>query len=146
MSQQIVRLMQDAGFPTKIHMDGVPRTPEAQNLAFKNGKSRAKAWQGPHNYYEACDIIHADLGWEASKDFWDTLQACVEIVEEKYDVQLIHGGRDWGWDLAHVQSADWKKVKQRVGNRLPTLVERQKRFAEMLPKVWERYLYDHPTA
>ncbi|MCT4608866.1 MAG: hypothetical protein N4A70_06630 [Pelagimonas sp.] len=67
-----------------------------------------------------------------------TLAAVFKIVEEDFNVDLTHG-YDWGWDSAHVELADWKAVKRRVGRREPTSEELDARFAEVLSQRWKQY-------
>lgn len=110
LGQQIVKAMEDAGYPAKIHC--LWRSPKKQNAAYYDGFSKARAWQSPHQYLEAVDIIHPGLGWNVTQDYWDHLAACTRIVADRYGVELT-GGLDWGWDLAHVELKDWRKVKDR---------------------------------
>lgn len=144
LGQQIIKAMEDAGYPAMI-FESI-RTPERQDQLRKDGKSNAGQWQSPHQYWEAVDIVHPSLYWSVSKDYWMALRAAVEVVEAKFNVKLVQGGRDWGWDEAHVQLADWRKAKRKHDERLlengekrrpPNEAERAERFLLVLPQVWQ---------
>tara|TARA_B110000908_G_C10263799_1_gene461651 strand:- start:3334 stop:3933 length:600 start_codon:yes stop_codon:yes gene_type:complete len=137
LGQQLVKTMEDSGFPAFIHCH--IRTPEEQNQVFFLGNSRAKAWGSPHQFGEAVDIVHPSFYWHVSPEYWETLQAAVGVVENKFSVKLIHGKRDWGWDSAHIQLADWKQFKAEIGNNRPTQTQLDQRFADVLPNVWKRF-------
>lgn len=136
LGQQIVRAMQDAGYPAKIFC--CFRDPDDQEDAFERGVSRANSWQSPHQYYEAVDIVHASKFWNVSSDFWDHLHAAAHMVEDRFGVTFEHG-YDWGWDKAHVEFKDWRSVRDRIGQRVPTQAELDARFQHVLPKVWKQY-------
>lgn len=118
LGQQIVRHMQDAGYPSKIIFGYRP--PEVQAELYAKGRTepgtivtKAPPWSSPHQYYEAVDIVHKSKGWEVSEDYWETLAACVEVVSENYGVALTHG-HTWAFrDSAHIQMGDWHRVKDR---------------------------------
>lgn len=134
LGQQAVRLMQDAGYPAKIHC--VYRPPQAQRLVYDRGHSKALPFESPHQYFEAVDIIHPSLGWNVSDRYWQSLAHCWEILGDKHEVDLSIG-HYWKWrDSAHVQLRDWRGMKERVGEEIPTDQQLQERFQEVLPKVW----------
>lgn len=137
LGQQIVRLMQDAGYPAKIYE--AYRPPERQTALYVQNKTKAKAYQSPHQYYLAVDIIHASRGWPPKDDpFWPALAASVQVVEEKFDVALTHG-YDWGWDYAHVELTDFRKWRDVIGQQPITSEMLDLMFATELPKVWKAY-------
>ena len=142
LGQQIVKAMQDAGYPAKIIECWRP--PGRQHDLHASGRSKAEAWQSPHQYYEAVDIVHESMGWRVDLEFWETLASCVRIVAERYAVELVHG-HEWGWDSAHVELKDWRTVRRRqhlawldnpdVTTRQPTAADLWRRFEEVLPGV-----------
>lgn len=144
LGQQIVKNMQQQGYPSYIHT--CFRPPEIQEEKHKQGLSKAPAWASPHQYYEAVDIVHLTKHWHASNQYWHALNNAVEIIAEKYGVELEHG-YDWGWDSAHIELADWRKVRDRHreldwlegGMRPPHERDRVERFKEVLPSVWAQY-------
>lgn len=151
LGQQIVKAMQDAGYPAKILY--CYRSPEHQHRLYQKGRSHggkivtnANAWQSPHQYSEAVDIIHPSKAWDVSETYWETLASVVRITEEKYGVQLTHG-HYWKFrDSAHIELSDWKKVKNQYTDRRnhgdynpPTKGELWLRFEEVLPAVARAY-------
>lgn len=141
LGQQIVKRMQDAGWPAKIYYSY--RTPQEQARLYAKGRTTkgpkvtdARPYQSPHNYYEAVDIVHSDLYWNAPREFWDTLQAVAKVVQEEYDCTFKMGA-DWG-DYAHIELKDWRTVRDATGKRPPTPKELDHRFEQVLPKVWAR--------
>jgi hypothetical protein len=146
LGQQIVKLMEDAGYPCKIWQ--CYRSPEDQTEYYVRGTSKAKAWQSPHQYYEAVDLLHPSLYWDVSDEYWETLAACVRTVADKYGVPLVHG-HTWGWDSAHVELPDWRVIMRRQAERFgtgavdtmrPTEADLWARFQEVLPGVAKAYL------
>jgi len=133
---QIVKAMQDAGYPAKI--SECYRSPERQDELYARKRTKAKRWQSPHQYLEAVDIIHPSLGWNVSPDYWDALNACAQIVAEKHGVELEYG-YDWGWDMAHIEIKDWREVRERLGPLVPTPRNLWDRFKEVLPNVAKQH-------
>jgi hypothetical protein len=140
LGQQIVRAMQDAGYPAKIH--ACYRSPSVQRRLKAEGRSKADAWQSPHQFYEAVDIIHPGKGWDVSSSYWDALAACSRVVSAKFGVPL-ELGHDWGWDSAHIEIKNWRvfrdlhlAVMRREGvERPPNGDELCERFKVVLPLV-----------
>ncbi len=160
LGQQIVRAMQDAGYPAKIVE--CYRPPTRQNDLFSLGRSKARGWESPHQFYEAVDIVHDTRGWDVGPEFWDTLASCVRIVAERFGVDLEHG-HFWTFkDSAHVELKDWRVFREVIRQRWrldvddwnrarmddpllavpmptptpPTQSERAARFQAVLPDVW----------
>lgn len=142
LGQQIVKAMQDAGYPAKI--SECYRSPERQAKLKAKGTSKAGPWKSPHQFLEAVDIIHPSKGWNVSQEYWDTLNACTLIVEEKYGVDIV-SGYDWGWDMAHIELRDWRSVRDRLRTetlgamRPPNPAELWERFEQVLPKVAKQH-------
>lgn len=137
LGQQIVRAMQQAGYDTRIHC--CYRSPAEQDKVFQKGYSQVQAFGSAHQYLEAVDIIHRTRGWDMPPEFWDTLQACAQAVARKHKVSLTYG-HDWAWkDSAHIQMTDWKTVKAKLGETVPSDYDLAQRFKEVLPKVWKQH-------
>lgn len=156
LAQQIVKAMEDAGYPAEIHECHRPGARQHELWAkgrFTAGPkvTNARAYESAHQYWEGVDIIHPERGWNVGPDFWDTLAVCVETVALKYGVVLEHG-HTWKFtDSAHVELADWRKrrreLEQRHGERTdPTKAELWERFREVLPDVARRFEADHGGA
>lgn len=151
VAEQIVKEMQRMGHDAKVWC--VYRGPDEQRRFLEAGTSKAKPWSSPHQYLEACDIIHRTKGWNVPRQFWLDLWACVQCIERRYSIDLVWGG-DWDddgnpvfsdpnesfWDPAHIQFADWKRVKKYTGNRKPNQTQLDLRFQEKLPQVWRSHL------
>lgn len=153
LAQQIVKAMQDAGYPAEIHECHRPGARQHELWAkgrFTAGPkvTNARAYESAHQYWEGVDIIHPERGWNVGPDYWDILAVCVETVSLKYGVVLEHG-HTWKFtDSAHIELADWRKrrreLEQRHGERMdPTKAELWERFREVLPQVARRYVWDH---
>lgn len=142
LAGQIVREMQRIGHPAKIHC--LYRSPEEQNAARKRGASRAGAWQSPHQYFEAVDIIHERYAWfegrpkSDAKVFFDDLNRVARMIADKYGVEFEYG-YDWGWDAAHIEFKDWKNIPLNIGYYTPTADDLAARFIQLLPDVYLTY-------
>ena len=131
---QIVKVMQAKGWPCKIHC--LYRSPAEQNAAFHRGVSKARAFQSPHQYSLAVDIIHSSLGWDVPDRFWADLSAAVVVVSQRYDIALEHG-HFWKFrDSAHVELKDWRKWRALWGDKSPDADQLAKCFEQLLPGVW----------
>lgn len=139
LGQQIVKKMQDAGYPSKIFYGY--RSAELQQALY-NKRPRvtyARPYESPHQYYEAVDIVHETLFWNAPPEYWETLSAVVEVVSKEFGVGLSHG-HDWKMvDSAHIELSDWRFQKARVGLQRPTPEQLRLRFAEVLPHQWSAF-------
>lgn len=142
VGQQIVRAMQDAGYPAKVHC--CYRSPEQQQEMVRRGVSKAGPYKSPHQYKLAVDIIHATQGWNVSDDFWDTLNACVQVVGDRLSIPLEHG-YDWGWDSAHIELKPYRTLVNVLRVRSltaqepmapPTQADLDGWFQTYLPRVW----------
>lgn len=152
LGQQIVKGMQQAGYPAKIHC--CYRTPEEQQRALDRGASNARPFRSPHQFYEAVDIIHESFAWfhpdlrppstpkevweKQAADFWETLAAVSRTVADRYGVRL-ELGHDWGWDSAHIELRDWRDFRRAIGMSVPTRVQLAARFSEVLPHQWKQF-------
>lgn len=138
--QQIVRAMQDAGYPAKIVE--FYRSPERQEELYNRRPrvTKARAYESAHQYMCAGDIVHETLGWNVTEDFWSTLASCVRIVADKFDVELEHG-HHWRFrDSAHVQLKAWRYFAEGVGKRKPKPSDLFMLWEDTLPSEWQRYM------
>lgn len=147
IGQQIVKGMEDAGYPSKIAE--CLRSPARQRKLRADGRSKAGEWDSGHQYSEAVDIIHASKGWNVPDEYWDTLRSVTRIVAKKYGIEL-ECGYDWGWDKAHIEIKDFRIQRKRYKAMLSrasrlgrdvTLSEWHlwERFKEVLPEVARDY-------
>lgn len=148
LAHHIVEGMAKAGYPAKVFISF--RSPEQQEREWADGDSKARAWQSPHQFWEAVDIVHPSLYWEAPKEFWTMLGIVTRQVAQKYRCPLVWGG-DWGWDFAHIEIRDWRQIRSRQeqehafkkGLKQPVLghpyyepspYQRNLRFIELIPR------------
>lgn len=141
LGQQIVKQMEDAGYPAKIAE--CYRKPQRQAELKSKGRSKAGPWQSPHQYFEAVDIIHPSKGWEVSEDYWAALAMAVRTIEDKFNVELEHG-HYWRFrDSAHVEIKTWREFKKKIDKavllegqaRRPSDGELADRFDQVIPGV-----------
>lgn len=144
LGQQIIRKMEEMGYPSKIYT--LYRSPKEQEQKKRQGLSRASAWQSPHQFYEAVDIASAvHPAWPPKNDpYWMALKDAIAVVEQEFGVELT-GGFDWGWDYAHIEIEDWRIVRKRLRAkggymRPPNQHELDARFEEVLPRRWKQFL------
>lgn len=141
LAQQIVKRMDKMGYPSRIQE--LYRTPERQATLKSKGRSKALGYQSPHQFFEAADIVHKTLYWDASPAYWDALAVVVRVIEAEYNVKLEHG-HHWRFvDSAHVELKDWRTVRQRQlqkygHNYKPTKEELLARWEEVLPSIPNR--------
>lgn len=140
LGQQVVKRMEDAGYPAKIFE--CYRTPARQEelQSKEDWRTDAGAYDSAHQYFEAVDIVHPSLFWNASSDYWEQLAVCVRIVAEKYGVDLSHGHHWPKVDSAHIQLRNWREFKAVVGKAKPSPEQLALRFQSVLPAVWAQYV------
>lgn len=140
LADQIMKEMQRAGYPPREF--NLYRAAHEQERLKAARVSNAGPFESAHQYYAATDIIHERWAWFADdeapegKPFWRCLWDCVEVVGEKYDVEF---SPQLGWDLAHVQLANWREFKEVVGEAEPSPTALQWYFHRTLPRVWSEY-------
>ncbi|WP_282127563.1 hypothetical protein [Roseobacter litoralis] len=136
LGQQIVKAMQDAGYPAMIAETYV--SPITQNIRYVTGKSPHKAWNSPYQFLEAVSIMHPSKFKDVSDEYWETLSACVHIVSNRFNVELI-AGVDSHADPSHIERRDWTHTRDDIFQktngemRPPTPVELWALFLEILP-------------
>lgn len=136
LSTQAVKRMSYKGWPCKV--SELLRSPKRQNQLY--GKtSKAKAWQSPHQWGLAADVIHARKGWDVPERFWTDLAAVIKVMDEEYDVRLTHG-HYWRFrDSAHFELTSWRDWARRWGKSAPTDEQLSECFAAVMPKVWRQF-------
>lgn len=147
LGDQIQKEMDRAGYPVKEHC--LHRGARAQNAAFERKASKARAFQSAHQFYGAGDYVHEKWFWFAKKNddgsptgapdgtmFFDALWDCVALVSEKYGVEFAPR---LSWDAAHVELANWRVMRDRIGERKPNSTDLRWYFAFTLPRVWKAH-------
>lgn len=82
------------------------RSPEDQRKAYMAAKSKARAWQSPHQYGLAVDFVpfvNGRWSWAEGHDY-AFLKNCAAARG------LVCQGPGLEWDLCHVQHPVWPKV------------------------------------
>lgn len=91
--------------PVNWYLVETYRDPERQASLFYKGKSKAGAWQSPHQYGLAADIVPFDGTkpiWPNLDDArWATLAVAAEAVGLATPIK---------WDPGHVQHPGWTDV------------------------------------
>lgn len=140
LADQIVKRMEKAGWPSKIHC--LHRSAHEQNVLYEkrvNGRrvTKAEAWMSAHQFYDAADIVHASLYWNAPPEYWKMLAVVVRQVANEYKVDITHGHYWKMVDSAHIELTDWRNHRMQNskngGYHEPTKEELYQRFLDVLP-------------
>lgn len=93
------------------------RSEKDQNKYYKQGTSRAKFGQSPHNYSPsyAIDIVPypipktEDGNWDDNSPLWDDMAFLVSVISEDKDIDITWGG-DFSTlvDKPHFELKNWK--------------------------------------
>lgn len=90
------------------------RTAWRQNELFDQGRSKARAWESPHQWGMAVDMIHTFKAWDLSRAEWSVIGEIGKQVAERADIFIEWGG-DWNfYDPAHWQLADWHQYRANI--------------------------------
>lgn len=84
------------------------RDPRRQDRLFKEGTTKARAWQSAHQYGLAIDIVPTNRDgwtWEIGDD-WEWLR---DFVERNTSLR-----RTIAWDKAHFEHPLWQEIKHRL--------------------------------
>lgn len=94
-------LMWQMGYPVTFHE--FLREPKRQDQLYREGRSRARAWESPHQYGLAADFSHAYQGFNVTNNFWLAGQYAAYRVglETLYPIG----------DKNHLQDPGWKTWK-----------------------------------
>jgi hypothetical protein len=88
------------------------RSPQQQAKAKANGVSLAAAWESPHQFGCAVDIIHKTRGWNLTKAEWAVIGAIGKEVARKLGVRITWGGDFMSlYDPAHWELTDFREVR-----------------------------------
>lgn len=84
------------------------RSPARQKQLKAQGRSKADAFQSPHQYGCAVDLISSHKLWDLNKKQWDLIGVIGKEIARKLNLKLDWGG-DWSfYDPAHWQLSNWR--------------------------------------
>ena len=107
--RKLVKRAFKLGIPLFAHC--VIRGSQEQNQAFREGKSRARAGESPHNYGAAVDLIHGTKAWALSRKQWLILGHLGKELAAQQGLPVTWGG-DWSfWDPAHWELTHWREIR-----------------------------------
>ena len=79
-------------------------------ISFAAGTTKARAWESPHNYGLAVDIIHGTKAWDLTRKQWEIVGHMGKEVAAQLGVKVVWGG-DWKfYDPAHWELANWRDI------------------------------------
>ena len=104
-------------FVARCRKIGVPlfahcflRSAAEQNKLFAAGTSKARAWESPHNFGLAVDIVHGTKAWDLTRKQWDLIGHIGKEVAAQLGLKVVWGG-DWKfYDPAHWELANWRDI------------------------------------
>lgn len=112
--RKLVRRAFKLGIPLFAHT--VIRGSADQNKAFREGKSKARAGESPHNFGAAVDIIHSTKAWGLTQRQWAILGHLGKEVAAQAGLAVTWGG-DWKfYDPAHWELTNWREVRSRYSD------------------------------
>lgn len=104
------------GIPLFPH--SIVRGSAEQNELFRQGRSKAKAGESPHNFGCAVDIIHGTKAWQLTRKQWAILGHLGAETARSTGIKVKWGG-DWEFfDPAHWELADWRDVRRKYSQDL----------------------------
>ena len=92
-----------------------------QNRLFKEGRSKARAGESPHNFGAAVDIIHGTKGWNLTRKQWAILGHIGKEIAATSGISVVWGGDDgpgdrFNWDPAHWELTEWRKIRSQYAD------------------------------
>lgn len=105
-------------FCKELQRRGIPMFPicfvrgkTEQDNHYKNGVSKAKWGQSPHNYGLAVDVVHFGRYWDLSVKEWQVIGLIGKEVARRCNLKMTWGG-DWKfYDPAHWEITRWEEMK-----------------------------------
>ncbi len=97
------------GVPLFAHC--VVRGSQDQNQLFREGRSKARAGESPHNFGAAVDIVHSLKAWDLTRKQWEIIGHLGNEAAASIGVKVTWGGTWKFWDPAHWELADWRSIR-----------------------------------
>lgn len=108
-SRKLIKRARKLGIPLWAHC--VIRGSQEQNRLFREGKSKARAGESPHNYGAAVDLIHGTKGWNLTRKQWAIIGHLGKELAASLGLKVVWGG-DWDfYDPAHWELANWREIR-----------------------------------
>lgn len=102
----LVAELQRRGMPFFAHCWARDR--DTQNRLFRQGHTKARWPNSPHNRGAAVDIVHYGRYWDLTGKQWAVVGLIGKEVARRLNLKVEWGG-DWSfYDPAHWQLAEWK--------------------------------------
>lgn len=95
-------IMAQVGLPIKFHE--YMRPPERQNELYSLGRTRARAWESPHQYGLAADFSFDPYGYDVPFSWW-------QYADKLASHLGIQSGISYG-DANHIQLPGWQQWKK----------------------------------
>ena len=112
--RKLVKRARKIGVPLFAHC--VIRGSADQNRLYREGRSKARAGESPHNFGCAVDLIHGTKGWNLTRNQWDIIGHIGHELAIQAGLDVVWGG-DWKfYDPAHWELADWRKVRDQYAD------------------------------
>ena len=107
--KRLVKRAYKLGIPLFAHC--VNRGSAEQNKLFREGRSKARAGESPHNYGAAVDLIHGTKAWNLSTKQWLILGHLGKELAAQSGLKVTWGG-DWKfYDPAHWELTNWREIR-----------------------------------
>lgn len=107
--RKLVRRAYKLGIPLFAH--ALIRGSSEQNRLFREGHSKARAGESPHNYGAAVDLIHGTKGWGLTRRQWAIIGHLGKELAASLGLKVVWGG-DWDfYDPAHWELANWREIR-----------------------------------
>lgn len=107
--RKLVKRAFKLGIPLFAHC--VIRGSQDQNRLFREGRSKARAGESPHNYGAAVDLIHGTKGWDLTRKQWAIIGHLGKEAAASAGIAVNWGG-DWKfYDPAHWELASWREIR-----------------------------------
>ncbi len=112
--RKLIKRARKFGIPLFAHC--VIRGSTDQNRLFREGRSKARAGESPHNYGAAVDLIHGTKAWDLSRKQWAILGHLGKELAASLGLKLTWGG-DWEfYDPAHWELTEWRAIRARYAD------------------------------
>ena len=107
--RKLVKRLFKLGVPVFAHC--VIRGSQEQNRLFREGKSKARAGESPHNYGAAVDLIHGVKAWNLTRKQWALVGHIGKETAASAGLKVTWGGEWEFYDPAHWELTQWRAIR-----------------------------------